>query len=438
MLNEVDEQLGDQKPNLAIAPVGVGSFAQSVVSHYKSPGRTPSSVLTVEPDTAACLYKSLRKGEPVAIDTTFTIMTGLDCGTVSSNAWPILKAGVDASVTVSDYEAHEAREILASQGIDAGPCGSASLAALRRLTSSDKQAIGLDEASVVVLFCTEGSREYPVPRKVSIDDATSLVQTLVQINSSIPGTGTPPGPGEVKIARYITSWLEHRDIETHWLEPTPGRPSVIGVVRGTGGGKSLMLNGHMDTVTFASYDGDAMSGHIHDGKLYGRGSADMKGGVAAILVALAQAKHDGPPGDVIFTGVADEEDVSIGTEQVLAAGWRADAAIVCEPTLEDLIIGHKGSVWFEVDVHGVASHGSRFDLGVDAISRAGYFLVELDKYAERLTTTAQKHPSLGPGSVHASIVRGGEEPASYPAKCTITIERRTVAGESVEQVRNLW
>lgn len=433
MMREIDEQLGDQTPDLVIAPVGVGSFMQAVVSHYKAPGQH-SRVLAVEPDTAACLYKSLTKGEPVALETTPTIMTGLDCGTVSSIAWPVLQAGVDASLTVSDYEAHEACGLLHSLGVSAGPCGSAPMAALRRLTSSDKAALGLDESSVVVLLCTEGHREYPVPRNVSFDDAQSLAQTLVQINSANPGTGNVPGPGETEIARYITAWLEHRDIETHWLEPTHGRPSVVGVVRGTGKGKSLMFNGHIDTVTVAGYDGDPLSGQIRNGRLYGRGAADMKGGVAAILVALAQAKKDRLQGDVIFAGVADEEDLSIGTEQLLEAGWRADGAIVCEPTLADLVIAHKGFVWFEVVIHGLASHGSRFDLGVDAISRAGYFLVELDKYAQRLIA-GPKHPSLGPGSVHASIVKGGEEPASYPARCTITVERRTVAGESLDQLK---
>jgi threonine dehydratase len=166
MMREIDEQLGDQKPDFVIVPVGVGSFAQSVVSHYKAPGQH-SKVLAVEPDTAACLYKSLAKGEPVALETTTpTIMEGLDCGTVSSIAWPVLQAGVDASLTISDYEAHEACGLLQSLGVSAGPCGAAPLAALRRLTSSDKAALGLDRSSVVVLLCTEGHRGYDVPRSI--------------------------------------------------------------------------------------------------------------------------------------------------------------------------------------------------------------------------------------------------------------------------------
>ncbi|SPO01596.1 related to diaminopropionate ammonia-lyase [Cephalotrichum gorgonifer] len=433
MMYEVDQQLGHTSPDLVIAPVGVGSFAQAVVSHYKSPDRpsTNTKVLTVESDVAPCLYRSLKRDSPDPIACNVpTIMAGLNCGTVSSNAWPLLRSGVDASLTVSDFEAHEACEILKSVGVSAGPCGAAPLAALRRLTASDKEALGLGHSSVIVLLCTEGHRDHPLPRSVAYDDPVSLCQALVQINSSVPSAA---GPGETEIARYVTSWLSHRDIETHWIEPIPGRPSVVGVVRGARGGKSLMLNGHMDTVTNSSYDGDALSGHIKDGKLYGRGSADMKSGLAAILTTLAAAKARPLAGDVIFTGVADEEDMSIGTEQVLLAGWRADAAIVCEPTGEDLVVGHKGFAWFEVDILGRAAHGSRFDLGMDAIRLAGYFLVALDKYAKRLRDGPEQ-PSLGLPSVHASMIKGGEEVASYPAKCTITIERRTVAGETDEQV----
>jgi threonine dehydratase len=169
MLHEIDEQLGDQQADLVVVPVGVGSFAQAVVSHYKSPTRH-SRVLAVEPDTAACLYTSLTKGDPVTIETTTTIMTGLDCGTVSSIAWPVLQAGIDASLTVSDLEAHEACRSLHSMGVSSGPCGSSPLAALRRLSNEEKLALGLNQMSVVVLLSTEGPREYQEPRKVSLND----------------------------------------------------------------------------------------------------------------------------------------------------------------------------------------------------------------------------------------------------------------------------
>ncbi|KAL7941850.1 pyridoxal-phosphate dependent enzyme domain-containing protein [Trichoderma barbatum] len=434
MMLEIDGQLGATTPDLVVVPVGVGSFAQAVVTHFKKSGKR-TTVLTVEPDTSASLWKSLRKGESsTTSEKVPSIMAGLDCGTPSSISWSILRHGVDASLTVSDFEAHQACGYLQSQGISAGPCGAAPIAALRRLQPSDREKLGITKDSVVVVFCTEGARDYEIPPSVAIDDPVELTQTLVKINSANPSLGSIPGPGETAIARYITAWMEHRDIETHWIEPTPGRPSVIGVARGSGGGKSLMLNGHIDTVTLMGYDGNPLSGDIKDGKLHGRGAADMKCGVAAAMVTLANAKTQGLRGDVIFTGVADEEFESIGTQQVLEAGWRADGAVVSEPTNLEIQYAHKGFVWFEVDIHGLAAHGSRYDLGIDAICKAGYFLVELDKHASRLTAQAGD-PVLGPGSIHASIIRGGEEVSSYPSLAQIQIERRTVNGETPEIVQ---
>ncbi|KAF7560065.1 hypothetical protein G7046_g4086 [Stylonectria norvegica] len=433
MMREIDEQLKNEHIDLVIAPVGVGSFAQAVVSHFKRQGST-TTVLTVEPDTAACLWTSLGRGKLTKVSTTPTIMAGLDCGTPSTIAWPLLQSGVDASLTISDYEAHEAALYLKTKGVSAGPCGASPLAALRRLSEEDKATLGLSQDSVIVLLSTEGERNYKPPLSVSIEDPILLTQTFVQINSASPTLGSVPGPGETEMARYIASWLAHRDIETHWLEPTKGRPSIIGVARGTGGGKTLMFNGHLDTVTLQGYDGDALSGHITDGKLYGRGSADMKSGLAAALVALAEAKKLGLRGDVIFTGVADEEDKSLGTEQLLRVGWRADAALVIEPTGLEILHAHKGFVWLDVTIHGLAAHGSLPEIGIDAISKAGYFLVELDRYAKRLQERTPD-PTVGLPSVHASIIKGGEEESSYPALCTISLERRTVPGETPESVK---
>lgn len=167
MLREIDQQLHGKHPDLIVAPVGVGSFAQAVVAHSKQEGRS-TAVLTVEPDTAACLCNSLRRDELTPEQTTPTIMAGLDCGTPSTIAWPVLRSGVDASITVSDLESHKATLYLHSLGLSAGPCGAAPLAAIRRLTGSDKSLLGLDKDSIIVLLCTEGSREYKVPLSDSI------------------------------------------------------------------------------------------------------------------------------------------------------------------------------------------------------------------------------------------------------------------------------
>ncbi|KAF2106303.1 tryptophan synthase beta subunit-like PLP-dependent enzyme [Lophiotrema nucula] len=164
MLTETDWQLEDivGKPAThAIMSVGVGSWGQAVSKHYKS-GKDQAKVIAVEPETAACLKASLEAGEMISITTGHTIMNGMSCGTVSYTAWDILRQGVDVSVAVSDKEAHEDVRYLHSQGVRNGPCGAAPLSALRRLCK-EKEKLGLDAHSVVVLFSTEGARGYPVP-----------------------------------------------------------------------------------------------------------------------------------------------------------------------------------------------------------------------------------------------------------------------------------
>lgn len=261
-------------------------------------------------------------------------------------------------------------------------------------------------------------------------DLTQLLAELVQINSTNPDL-VASGAGEGEIARYIAAWAERRDLEAHRIEPVAGRPSVVVVARGTGGGSSLLLNGHIDTVGVAGMT-DPFNARIEDGKLYGRGAYDMKGGVAAALWAAAQAKERPLRGDVIVSCVADEEVASLGTQAVLET-WRADAAIVTEPTALDLCMAHKGFVWLEVEVHGRAAHGSRPDLGIDAIAKAGQVLSEIQALDARLRA-GPGHPLLGSGSVHVSLIRGGQEMSSYPESCVIGIERRTVPGEPVALV----
>jgi diaminopropionate ammonia-lyase len=165
MLTETDKQLQDMgayEATHAIASVGVGSWAQAVIMHYKS--KSPSAtVVTVEPDTAASLKTSLEAGKITSIATGNTIMNGMNCGTVSTTAWKVLKEGVDASITVTDVDVHHDLYYLHSQNVRVGPCGAAPVTALRKLCQ-EKEALGLHEESTVVLFSTEGARDYVVPK----------------------------------------------------------------------------------------------------------------------------------------------------------------------------------------------------------------------------------------------------------------------------------
>ena len=263
-------------------------------------------------------------------------------------------------------------------------------------------------------------------------EVVALAADLVRIDSSNP-TLAPGGAGEAAIAGHCAAWLVARGFATVRLERRPGRPSVLATGAGRGGGRSILLNGHLDTVGLAGYAGDPLDPDVRDGRLHGRGSYDMKAGVAALMVAAARVHARPHRGDVVLALVADEEDASGGTEEVLAhvraAGPALDAAVVAEPTGLDLVTCHKGFVWAEVVLTGVAAHGSRPDLGVDAVVGAGAFLTGLDRLAADLAARPA-HPLLGTGSVHAGVIAGGRETSTYPDRCRVTVERRTVPGET--------
>lgn len=263
-----------------------------------------------------------------------------------------------------------------------------------------------------------------------MEELEQLLSDLVSINSINPDL-IPGAPGEAEIARYIAHWLEQRDLQVQFVESVSGRPNVVGIARGTGGGKTLLLNGHMDTVGVAGMP-DAHEPRIKDGRLYGRGSYDMKGGLAACMITVAAARKRPLRGDVIFTAVVDEEYASVGTMD-LAGRFHADAAIVAEFTELRLILAHRGFVWFEVETLGKAAHGSRPDLGVDAIVSMGKVLTGMEKLDQNLRSNPT-HPLLGSGSLHASLIHGGQELSSYPERCLLSLERRTLPGETPESV----
>jgi len=266
-------------------------------------------------------------------------------------------------------------------------------------------------------------------------DREYLVRTLADLTriNSINPSLVPGAPGEAEAAAYVKEALGRLGLDVALAEARPGRPSVIGILHGAGGGRSLMLNGHLDTV---GVDGmpDAFIPMIRDGRMYGRGTFDMKGGLTACLAAV-KAVVDARlalRGDLVIAAVADEEYASIGTAEV-AARVRVDGAIVTEPTDLDLCIAHKGFVWLEVETTGRAAHGSRFQDGIDANMRMGRVLAELERLEQELRARPP-HPLVGPPSLHAAVVQGGTELSTYAARCTLKIERRTVPGERLGQV----
>ena len=263
-----------------------------------------------------------------------------------------------------------------------------------------------------------------------MSDTTDLLRQLVAINSINPDL-VVGGAGETEIARFVAAWLDRAGLEVVLDEPRSGRPNVVGIVHGSGGGRSLMLNAHMDTVGVAGME-HPFEPAIVGNRLYGRGAYDMKSGLAAIMIAAANAQKLSLRGDVILTAVADEEFASLGTSSVLRH-WQADAAIVTEPTELDLCVAHKGFIWLDIETTGIAAHGSLPEVGVDAIAKMGKVLVGLEEL-DRSLRAKPTHPLLRSGSLHASLITGGQELSSYPERCMLKVERRTIPGETQASV----
>ena len=268
-----------------------------------------------------------------------------------------------------------------------------------------------------------------ITERISEADVERLVGELVAIDSVNPAL-VAGGAGEEQIARFTAGWMEQASLDVELVEAAPGRPSVVGSARGKGGGRSLLLCGHLDTVGVEGME-DPHVPRVRDGRLYGRGGYDMKGGVAACMLAAAALADNPLAGDVVVAAVADEEHSSIGIQAVLER-LRADAAIVTEPTSLDVVVAHKGFAWWEISAAGRAAHGSQPHLGVDAIAAMGPVLTELAELERSLA--GGRHDLLGRGSVHASLIQGGRELSSYPDRCTLSIERRTLPGEDAAQL----
>jgi acetylornithine deacetylase len=257
------------------------------------------------------------------------------------------------------------------------------------------------------------------------DDLIELTSGLVAIDSVNPSL-VEGGAGEAAIAAYVAGWARDAGLEADVLEETPGRPSVVVRACGSGGGRTLLLCAHMDTVGVEGLDAPH-SPRVEGDRLHGRGAYDMKAGLAAALAACREAAALGLSGDVVVAAVADEEHASLGVQEVLRS-LEADAAIVTEPTELELVIAHKGFVWVEIEVTGRAAHGSRPHLGVDAIAKMGPVLSGVAALDEALAD--RTHALLGRGSVHASLIEGGAEMSSYPGRCVLGLERRTLPGET--------
>jgi acetylornithine deacetylase len=266
---------------------------------------------------------------------------------------------------------------------------------------------------------------------ISRGDAVALARALIQIDSRNP-TLAPDSPGEGDCARTLASVLDDWGFSVQLMESVPGRPNVVARL-GPRDSPALMLNGHLDVVGVEGMVHEPFSAEVRGNRIYSRGSADMKGGIAAMCAAAVRGTDANSARQILVAAVVDEEYESLGMRALLAAGIRADAAIITEPTRLAICPAHRGFVWLDVAITGRAAHGSRYDIGIDAITHAGLLLAELEKL-ERTRESGLRHRLLGRGSLHASKIQGGVGMSTYPDACNLAIERRTLPGESVEMV----
>lgn len=262
-------------------------------------------------------------------------------------------------------------------------------------------------------------------------DPVALLRQLVRIDSRNPSL-VNGAEGEGPVAHALAATLRDWGFAVSLAEAAPGRPNVVARI-GRPGGRTLLFNGHLDVVGVEGMRHAPFDAEERDGQLFGRGSADMKGGVAAMCAAAARAARQGLGGEIIVTAVVDEEYESLGTRALVASGVRADAAIVTEPTRLAVNPAHRGFVWAELDFRGRAAHGSRYDIGIDAIRHAGLVLAAFDQL-QREVLDRRTHPLLGHASLHAATIAGGTGWSTYPERCTLRVERRTLPGETTEQV----
>jgi acetylornithine deacetylase len=255
---------------------------------------------------------------------------------------------------------------------------------------------------------------------------------LVQINSVNPDLDSN-GCGEQEIGMYINRLLESFQLKSEIHSLGPERINVVGILEGTGEGKSLMLNAHMDTVGVQGMQ-NPFSGAVKDGKLYGRGAYDMKGSIAAMLAVAKAIKEQNIKfaGDLVLAFVADEEFESKGTQQLIRE-YKTNGAIVAEPTDLNICLAHRGFAVYEITTKGKTAHGGNNHIGIDANSKMGLLLAELDALSNKLSRK-KGHPLLGQASVHVPLIKGGQSLFIYSDECTINVERRTLPGESGKDI----
>jgi len=271
-------------------------------------------------------------------------------------------------------------------------------------------------------------------RKIDENETLSLVKKLVSVNSVNPCI--EKGKGEIEVSKCIAEYLEKVGLEVKTQEVVDGRFNVVATLKGSGNGRNLMFNGHTDTVGIRNMSIDPLKPVVENGRLHGRGSCDMKGPIAAIMIALktlAESKME-LKGSVSLSTVVGEEFDNVGANKLVTDKQftkLTQALVVAEPTALQLAIKHKGFANVEVEVEGKAAHGSVPEKGIDAIEKAAKIIVEIENLKKEFAL--KKDPLLGQPKIHASTIEGGREWSVVPDRCIVRFEIRTIPGYATNQ-----
>ena len=262
------------------------------------------------------------------------------------------------------------------------------------------------------------------------EELIKLVQSLVQIPShkDVPNR-------EKEVAEFIYDFCNKNGLEVELHTVDGERKNVIAYLKGEGTGKALMFNGHTDTVPPYNMTIPPFDAEIHDGYIWGRGTSDMKGAIACMLMTMLGIKRSNRrmKGNIIFAGVIGEEERSEGTEYLVKSGIKADGAIVGEPSNYEYAIGHRGLEWLEIKIKGKAAHGGMPMLGINAISKASKLICRIEEEIyPKLENRYNEY--MGPSVMNFGRIEGGTQPSTVADSCSIMIDRRYIPGENVETV----
>lgn len=256
--------------------------------------------------------------------------------------------------------------------------------------------------------------------------AHDLLKQLVNINSVNPCLDAC-GPGEAGLAEFVAAYCAERGIATQFQQVDKDRRNVLAVVPGRDTAERLLFVAHMDTVPAIGWQRDPFRAECYDNRMYGRGAADTKASLAAMLVALDSIHGEAPRATIVVGGSVDEENLKQGAKVLAATSPHFTGAVVGEPTDLELVIAHKGSVRCAIEVEGRPAHSSMPELGRNAIVDMAAVVAALHDHGEDLRR--RRHPLVGAPSLTISLIEGGSDICTVPAHCRISIDRRLIPDE---------